>query len=230
MGSRGAGSGITESNQKPLGGGGGGNGKEPITVHMYDVAPKDLDAALGDKGRAMNIDNALKGANPFYAGGDQGDYSNNCQRCVVAYEARRRGYDVFAQPTYSGDTLPAGDNWKGAFVNPKTDHVGASTPQKTQQNLENKMKSYGNGSRAIVSIPGHVFNCENVNGKIRYVDAQTNTVYSSKNVFSRIGRKSNTSSIMRTDNLNFSDNAKKSITPVSDVMKRTGRTENRHKR
>lgn len=230
MGSRGAGSGITESNDKPLGGGGGGNGQEPITVHMYDVAPEDLDAALGDKGRAMNIDKALKGANPFYAGGDEGDYSANCQRSVVAYEARRRGYDVIAQPTYSGDVLPYGDNWKGAFEDSKTVHVGASTPQKTQENLERTMKGYGNGARAVVEIPGHVFNCENVNGKIKYVDAQTNTVYNSNNVFSRVGRKSKTISLMRTDNLKFSDNAKKSVTPVTDTMRRTGRTENRHKR
>ena len=230
MGSRGAGSGIKESDKKPLGGGGGGNGKEPITVHMFDVAPKDLRATLGKQGKAMGMDRALKGANPFYTGGDQGDYSNNCQRCVIAYEARRRGYDVIAQPTYKGDKLPSGDRWKGAFMHGKSVHVGASTPQKTQANLEKKMKSYGNGSRAIVSIPGHVFNCENVNGKIRYVDAQTNTVYSSKNVFSRIGKKSNSISIMRTDNLRFSDRAKKSVTPVSDVMKRTGRTENKNKR
>lgn len=230
MGSRGAGSGIKESDKKPLGGGGGGNGKEPITVHMISTAPQDLRETLGEQGRPMGMDRALKGANPFYTGGDEGDYSNNCQRAVIAYEARRRGYDVVAQPTYAGDQLPSGDKWKGAFMHGKSVHVGASTPQKTQENLESKMKSYGSGARAIVSIPGHVFNCENVGGKIRYIDAQTNTVYSSKNVFSRIGKKSNTISIMRTDNLRFSDRAKKSVTPVTDTMRRTGRTENKNKR
>ena len=119
MGSRGASSGIKESDKKPLGGSGGGNGKEPITVHMYDIAPKDLRATLGTQGRPMNMDKSLKGANPFYTGGDQGDYSNNCQRCVIAYEARRRGYDVIAQPTYAGDKLPSAISGRAHFCTAK---------------------------------------------------------------------------------------------------------------
>lgn len=219
-GSSGAGGGgIQESNMKPKGGGGSGNGQEPITVQPFRLNPDDLPDALGPQKRPIGVMNALSGANPFYSGGAQGDFTQNCQRAVIAYEARRRGYDVIAQPTFPGDKLPLGGEWMKAFQNPQEIHVGTSSPTKTQANLEAQMKSFGNGSRGIVRIPGHVFNVENVNGKIRYVDAQTNTVYNSKNVFSRIGRGTSSISLIRTDNLKFSDNAKKSVTPSNDLVK-----------
>ena len=218
---------LSESNNKPKGGTGGGNGKDPITVQPFRINPEDLKAAIGQKGRPIGIVNAMEGANPFYDGstGAQGDFSENCQRAVVAYELRRRGYDVLALPTYENDTLPIGGKWKGAFRGAKDISVGASTSQKTQQNLEAQMKSFGNGSRGIVRIPGHVFNVENVNGKVRYIDAQTNTVYNSNNVFSRIDKAGlQTIKLVRTDNLRLSDRAKKSVTPttklVKDILKR----------
>ena len=74
------------------------------------------------------------------------------------------------------------------------------------------MKSYGNGARAIVRIPGHVFNCENVNGKIRYVDAQIGKRYTSNDVFGRLTKEQlKTVRIIRTDNLKISDRARKSV-------------------
>lgn len=211
---------LNESDQKPKGGGGGnGGGPEPVTVQPFNLAPQNLKASIGEKGRAISIKNALEGANPFYSGGAEGDFSENCQRAVVAYELRRRGYNVIALPTYSGDTLPTGGKWQGAFQHARPIKVGASTPAKTQANLEAQMKSFGNGSRGIVKIPGHVFNVENVGGKVRYVDAQTNTIYNSNNVFSRIGKKSSTIQLIRTDNLRLSERAKKSVTPVTDTVK-----------
>ena len=81
------------------------------------------------------------------------------------------------------------------------------------------MKSFGNGSRGIVKIPGHVFNVENIGGKITYLDAQTNTIYNSNNVFSRIGKKSSEIQLIRTDNLRISERAKKSVTPITETTK-----------
>lgn len=219
--------GLQESGDKPLGDtSGGGSAVDPTTVQMFKVNPETMEDALGNKGRAKSIVDTLEGANPFNTGGAEGDFSANCQRCVTAYEARRRGYDVIAQPTYTTDSMPYARGYLKPYVNPVVENVGAGTSKKAQQNLEAKMREYGSGSRAIVEIPGHVFNCENVNGKIRYVDAQTNTVYSSNNVFSRLGRKSSQVSITRTDNLKFSDDIRKAVTPVTTTMKRTGRTKN----
>ena len=211
---------VQESNQKPLGDtSGGGSGIDPITVQPFAPNPQDLKASIGEKGKPLSIQKALEGANPFYSTrGAEGDFSENCQRCVAAYEMRRRGYDVVALPTYAGDNLPGGNRWQGAFRHAKTIDVGSTNPQTAQRNLESQMKSFGNGSRGIVKIPGHVFNVENVGGKIRYVDAQTNTIYSSKNVFSRLGKKAADVQLVRTDNLRLSDRAKKSVTPMTDTV------------
>ncbi len=93
--------------------------------------------------------------------------------------------------------------------------------------LEAEMKGYGNGSRGIVKIPGHVFNVENVNGKVRYLDAQTNTVYNSNKVFSRI-KDTKSITLIRTDNLRLSDRAKKSVTPNNSLVKElVGRRKNK---
>lgn len=211
---------LQESNKKPLGGGGGnGNGSEPITVQPFAPNPQNLKAAIGRKGDPISIQEAVTGANPFYSTrGAEGDFSENCQRCVIAYELRRRGYDVVALPTYAGDKLPSGNRWRGAFRKAKTINVGSTNPVTAQVKLETQMKSFGNGARGIVSIPGHVFNVENVRGKIRYVDAQTNTIYNSKNVFSRLGKKAADVKLIRTDNLRISDRAKKSVTPTTDTV------------
>lgn len=213
--------GLQESNEKPLGNTRStGSNMNPITVQPFAPNPSELKAAIGEKGKPLSIEEAVKGANPFYnTSGAEGDFSQNCQRCVVAYEMRRRGYDVVALPTYAGDKLPGGDRWAGAFQKAKHIKVGASTPQATQANLEKQMKSFGNGSRGIVKIPGHVFNVENVGGKIRYVDAQTNTIYNSKNVFSRLGKSASSVELVRTDNLRLSDRAKKSVTPKTDTVR-----------
>lgn len=217
-----AGGGLEESNQKPLGNtAGGGSGIDPITVQPFAPNPTELKAAIGQKGSPIGIEKAVEGANPFYDSrkGAQGDFSENCQRCVVAYELRRRGYDVVALPTYAGDTLPSGNKWRGAFQKAKSVDVGSTNPKTAQANLEKQMKSYGKGSRGIIEIPGHVFNVENVGGKIRYVDAQTNTIYNSNNVFSRLGRKASEVKLIRTDNLRMSDRAKKSVTPTTDTVR-----------
>lgn len=130
---------------------------------------------------------------------------------------RRRGYNVTALPVYKDDRLPVVNSfgngiWQGAFKGAKNVRVGATTPRKVQSNLEAKMKSYGNGARAIVRIPGHVFNCENVNGKIRYVDAQIGKRYTSNDVFGRLTKEQlKTVRIIRTDNLKISDRARKSV-------------------
>lgn len=216
--------GLKESDKKPLGGGdeGGKGGVDPITVQPFAPNPEELRASIGTKGRAINIEKAIEGANPFYDAtkGAEGNFSENCQRCVVAYELRRRGYNVVALPTYSQDTLPAGGRWRGAFQKAREINVGASSPAATQRNLEKQMHSFGNGSRGIVEIPGHVFNVENVGGKVRYVDAQTNTVYNSNNVFSRLGRSASQVKLIRTDNLRISERAKKSVTPVTETVKK----------
>ncbi len=183
-------------------------------------SPETLKDALGKRGEPMSIAEAVKGANPYYDGSYK-EFSENCQRAVVAYEARRRGYDVTAQPTFAGDKLPQSNvagsgngRWQGAFKGAKSESVGANTADGVHKNIEAKMKEYGDGARAIVKIQwkngdGHVFNVERKNGKTHYVDAQIGAKYDPKQLFTQV--KPQSTRIVRTDNLKFSDRMKKSV-------------------
>lgn len=162
MGGRGASSSNIPT-ATPGGGGGGGNG---LPMDQFPGSPETLKEALGTKGRLMSIYNAVMKANPFYDKDmTTAEYNANCQRAVVATGARMRGYNVIAQPTYDGDTLPQEGEWQKSFKNAKTESVGRTTAAATQKTLEQKMKDYGDGARAIVAVEwkgrgaeGHVLN------------------------------------------------------------------------
>lgn len=202
---------------------GGGGGSFGPATSLSELTPKTINQALGEKGKKKSVTDALKNVNPFYSRA-YSEYSHNCQRCVVAYELRRRGYDVEAQPTFAGDTWNqvrvVGNQrygrWRGAFRNAVTENVGArgnsaKAEAKVLDNLREKMKSYGPGARAVVNIQyrgqrnGHVFNVENQGGQISFIDAQTGTRYntgSMRNLLHIVETK--TVGLTRTDNLRVS--------------------------
>jgi hypothetical protein len=111
--------------------------------------------------------------NPTWdASNENSDY--NCLNVVQAYELRRRGYD--AQTRFlSDEELRAGGRsldaiegaWGRAFTT-VADRAGVDRAFAVP------------GSRGVVQVaprtglPGHVFNVENVDGRVRYVDAQSN--------------------------------------------------------
>lgn len=82
---------------------------------LSEQLPKNSKEALGRKGKQHSIATALKtvnpNRNPAYS-----EYSENCQRCVVAYELQRRGYNVEAQPTYDGDKWSASHKVGNMFM------------------------------------------------------------------------------------------------------------------
>lgn len=214
MGGRGS---FSESNERPEGS--SGNSKQKWTGNVAQPIPPSghLREAIGTKGKPFKPSDALVHVNPNYDPRTS-EFSENCQRCVVAYELRRRGYDVTALPTYDGDTMGRhayglNHRYQMAFRHARVENVGANNPDRVQRNVESRLLSWGNGSRAIVSIPGHVFNAENRNGKIIYVDAQTGIRYTSNRTFGRINRGGLRSvSVMRTDNLRISDRARELVT------------------
>lgn len=197
---------------------------------MMEEPPKTLKQALGAKGPEKSIKDSYQDANPYFSR-NYAEYSENCQRCVVAYELRRRGYDVIAQATHENDKWPTSvlvngvpmGRWRGAFRHAKTDSVGAAgnnakAEAKVLNNISNTMKGYGNGSRAIIRIGyrgahvGHVFNAENQNGRMVYVDAQTGTRYTHadmRNLMKVVDTSSVT--VTRTDNLRISNRAKEFV-------------------
>ena len=153
----------------------------------------------------MGMAAASSGTNPHYSP-DYDAYSANCQRCVLAYEARRRGYDVTALPTYSGDLLPSGGDYLKALSHPEVVSTGRSA-----RNIEEQMRQYGSGARAIVRVTrgrnGHVFIAENNHGRIVYVDPQTNSRYSGIRL-SHV----TSSSLVRVDNQLFTEYARNAFT------------------
>lgn len=153
----------------------------------------------------MSAAKASAGTNPHYSS-EYDAYSSNCQRCVLAYEARRRGYDVTALPTYSGDLLPYGKDYLRGLSNPKTVDVG-----KSKTKIENEMRSYGKGARAIIGVRrgnnGHVFIAENMNGNIVYIDPQSNKRYNGLSLAKVSG-----ATVTRVDDQAFTEYARNAFT------------------
>lgn len=128
-----------------------------------------------------------------------------------------------AEPTYNGDKWPKvlirnGNNyemWRGAFRHAKTVKIQARNSNQAVTNIKNQMKAFGNGSRAVVSITwkgrnsGHVFNVENKNGKILFIEAQVGKEYNQKGIFDRVNL--NEISLTRTDNLRISERCKEFV-------------------
>lgn len=157
-----------------------------------------LKPIVGKHSRAQD----LKAVNPNYETGLQ-EWQNNCQRCVATYEARRRGYDVTALPCmdYRSDEFALGRGYTKIFESNGRKasaiwyEAGFNIMEATnltnaqcRETIENLMRGYGNGARAIVdgffeySGVGHVFIAENVGGKIHYYDPQTNNLNCSGNL------------------------------------------------
>lgn len=202
MGGRGSWSSSSKTYEPNPGGPSGKGGAETV---LGPRVPNSLSEALGKQGKPMSPAAASKGTNPHYSAAYDA-YSSNCQRCVLTYEVRRRGYNVTALPTYSGDLLPYGGDYLKGLSNPKTVDVG-----KSKKKLADQMKSYGNGARAIIRVRkgnnGHVFIAENSNGKIVYIDPQTNKRFGNLSL-SRVS----SAAVTRIDNQKFTEYAKNAFT------------------
>ena len=204
---------------------GSGATQKVWTSNLGGQVPPSLKAAIGTKGSPFTITDSIVKTNPHWDPGTS-EFSMNCQRCVVAYELRRRGYDVTALPTFKNDKLPKvayyknnvfEGRWKGAFRDAKTLNVGARTESGVINNIESKMRSFGQGSRAVIQIfyksgGGHVFNVENDHGRIVYAEAQVGGKlgrYGLKNIQDTMSKvETTTVNLVRTDNLRLSDRAR----------------------
>lgn len=199
----------------PPGGSGAGGGKGPLDQNPGN--PSTLQEALGKKGRPMAVARAVMGANPFYDGTYR-EYSENCQRAVIATEARLRGYNVIASPTYDGDTMPNNNNFASNFKNASVQDIGKTTHRATQRAVEKQMASYGDGSRAILAVTwkgkdndGHVVNVVQRNGKTYYYDGQIGKKHDGATLFKNTKTGKSYTQLVRVDNLEFSEQAKKAV-------------------
>lgn len=183
-------------------------------THMVrDIILEDRDAVseerlieiFGERTEISESD-ALSFTNPKYSDKNEKHYRyhDNCQRCIGAYELRRRGFDVEALPAeYRNDNLQR--NWHAMFT--KARDYELSLQGDAKKAVIAKMKLWGNGSRAMIGVDwknggGHMFIAENRNGKIIFLDPQRNL----ENVgYYFSNAKKGCSDIIRIDNSDFSD-------------------------
>ncbi|MBR4656550.1 MAG: hypothetical protein IKO68_08305 [Oscillospiraceae bacterium] len=204
----------------------GAGGPPPAWTQTVGIKVADnLKDAIGKKGPEKTVGDAMIASNPYYSP-DYREYSENCQRVVVAYEARRRGYDVTALPTFNGDTLSGiayndtkngirRGRWMGAFQGAEPVNVSSSTERGVLNNIDKQMANYGEGSRGVVQIfykggGGHVFNVERKNGKTTYIEAQVGKVKNFGDTLKNV--KTGEVALVRTDNLKLSDRARNFVT------------------
>lgn len=167
------------------------------------------------------IQDCYNTTNPKYNLGTE--YKVNCQRCVSAYEARRRGIDVTAKAAIMDgtDTLPYMMNpkgWANVYENglESLETVKGLTGKKIKDNICSMMREYGDGARAIIRVQwqgrnsGHVFIAEQVNGVTQFIDPQSST----RNVSSYFNKgmiKPSSTRLLRIDNKRFTDLIEKCV-------------------
>ena len=194
-------------------GGSGGGGNTPTGMDQQPGMAATTAEALGPQGKPMNVTTAVSGANPYHDLGPE--YQYNCQRCIVATEARMRGYDVQALATYDNDTMPSGSNYLSNFNNADMHLIRHTTANANRRDVEAQMAEMGNGSRAVMAFSwsgggGHVINVVQSRGRTRYYDGQIGMEVSASHLFNSISRSHNIE-LTRVDNLSFSDTANQAL-------------------
>lgn len=138
-----------------------------------------VERAVGvKKGTPFSIQEAAQYANPEYKAG--GAYRENCQRCVAAYELRRRGYDVEALPkNMSNDKIVWGSEIFNGYGTSLYTAGRAYKFDLTAKQIKKELSDAPDGSRYSIYIrwkksrnSAHVFVAEKDNGVVKYIDPQ----------------------------------------------------------
>lgn len=108
--------------------------------------------------------------------------TTNCFQCTIAYEMRKRGYDVQANTNFGGHNFEyfhAFDILDSFTVKSKTISGGSSekTAKECYDRVAEQCLAYGNGARGVVTMRfplggGHVMNWIVEDGEFKLVDAQ----------------------------------------------------------
>ena len=165
--------------------------------HVEEMLPK-----LKRKTTEINQNEDMAACNPKYLKG--GVYKNNCISCALAYDMRRRGYDVESAPidttSATNGSLPVQLGfYKGekleVFEVPKD--LYAATKQ-----FSNQILKYGDGSRGMLRIrwkngDGHAVIWEVDGNSVIVRDPQNNTIVD----LSDYMRRAKTFYYFRIDNL-----------------------------
>lgn len=110
-------------------------------------------------------------------------FNYNCSNTAIAYDLRRRGYDIQAKPSTNGLTIrEIQDLFKVRELD--VNITDMNKPHANKKNIE-KLNSYfdsmPNGYRGVICVTwkggmsGHAFNVEKVNGQPIFIDSQKGT-------------------------------------------------------
>lgn len=159
------------------------------------------DIAGVKRGEPMTREQADQGkANPNYDKG--GGYYTNCQTCVVAYEARRRGYDVIAKANTRGSKLgELARESHAAWKDPKTGDVvkrpmpneSVKTPKQCRTMLEDTIQpgeryTFAHGWKGR-GRSGHIICADkDESGKLRLFDPQNGKTMQGEDIDSYLNR------------------------------------------
>lgn len=161
----------------------------PALVAMQvELSTPDSFSELKKTDKKQSSDDHVEAVNPKYKKTTY-DYSMNCSFCTAAYDLRKRGYDVEANPISSveGYTIEDVCSWyKGAKSVSKTDvelqyqkqSKDNSRSSSKAQMLNEALKSNGEGARGHLALywvggGGHDIIWEVENGEVVYRDCQT---------------------------------------------------------
>ena len=149
-----------------------------------------------------NQNEDMAACNPKYLKG--GVYKNNCISCALAYDMRRRGYDVESAPidttSATNGSLPV---QLGFYKGEKLEtYEVPNDPDVAVKQFTKNIVSYGDGSRGMLRIrwkngDGHAVVWEVNDGSVIVRDPQNNTIID----LSEYMRRAKTFYYFRTDNL-----------------------------
>ena len=167
-------------------------------------------------GQPMTFVQADNGAsNPYYKQKGLYGYRNNCQTCVVAFEARLRGYDVRALPNNRNKFIERlSRNTALAYITqagiPPTSNDYICTPNGIDkfQHLETVIQE---GKRYSIQWgwankpgKGHIISVSKEKGHLRFYDPQTNKVRNLEEFKNHISNRIlGGFALLRVDNLEF---------------------------
>lgn len=161
------------------------------------------------KTKATTLDEDMALVNPNYDKNNPNDkWDENCSSCTIAYDLRRRGYDVESLPenkvtmtvSQLTDIYDGGKLVSDADVRKKYDIKGSTT--KIAKQMTKDIAKHGDGARGNMSFKwkaggGHIIAWEVVDGRVEYRDAQTNKKINLEDYAAR----SENMWYMRTDNV-----------------------------
>lgn len=115
----------------------------------------------------------------------------NCQRCAVAFELRRRGYDVMASDG-EADGLGMPSEIMRCFVGSEQESFSSTDSDEITTGVRDKMLSWGDGSRALVCATfdgyAHAFNMCVSGEEVSVIDSQIGATWSDKTSLESGGR------------------------------------------